>query len=125
MWFKLHSEGIMQGLANLWALLGSTADGAVKSGIGWVDEILQPVVDLLGKLLQPLLILVATAGIIYVIILGVNYSRAETSDKKDEAKKRIINAIVGFVITIVLLFLLYILIENMDDIIGWIQKGQV
>ena len=115
----------MQGLANLWALLGSTADGSVNSGIGWVDEILQPIVDLLGKLLQPLLILVATAGIIYVIILGVNYSRAETSDKKDEAKKRIINAIVGFVITIVLLFLLYILIENMDDIIGWIQKGQV
>lgn len=122
MWFKLHSEGIMQGLANIWALLGKND---VNSGIGWVDNILNPVVELLSTLLQPLLILVATAGIIYVVILGVNYARAETSDKKDEAKKRIINAVVGLVITIVLLFLLYILIDNMPTIINWIQGGNV
>jgi len=112
----------MQGLANIWALLGAKD---VNSGIGWVDNILNPVVELLSTLLQPLLILVATAGIIYVVILGVNYARAETSDKKDEAKKRIINAVVGLVITIVLLFLLYILIDNMPTIIGWIQGGNV
>ena len=122
MWFKLHSEGIMQGLANIWALLGAND---VNSGIGWVDNVLNPVVELLSTLLQPLLILVATAGIIYVVILGVNYARAETSDKKDEAKKRIINAVVGLVITIVLLFLLYILIDNMPTIINWIQGGNV
>ena len=63
--------------------------------------------------------------IIYVINLGVNYARAETSDKKDEAKKRIINAVVGLAITIVLLFLLYIVIEHMEDIVGWIQRGSV
>ena len=124
MWFKLHSEGIMQGLANIWALLGA-ADTNVNSGIGWVDNVLNPVVELLSTLLQPLLILVATAGIIYVVILGVNYARAETSDKKDEAKKRIINAVVGLVITIVLLFLLYILIDNMPKIIEWIQGRTV
>lgn len=112
----------MQGLANIWALLGKND---VNSGIGWVDNILNPVVELLSTLLQPLLILVATAGIIYVVILGVNYARAETSDKKDEAKKRIINAVVGLVITIVLLFLLYILIDNMPTIINWIQGGNV
>ena len=122
MWFKLHSEGIMQGLANIWALLGAND---VNSGIGWVDNVLNPVVELLSTLLQPLLILVATAGIIYVVILGVNYARAETSDKKDEAKKRIINAVVGLAITIVLLFLLYIVIENMGDIVQWIQSGSI
>ena len=114
----------MQGLANIWALMGS-ASSQVSSGIKWVDNILKPVVELLETLLQPLLILVATAGIIYVVILGVNYARAETSDKKDEAKKRIINAVVGLVITIVLLFLLFILIKNIDTIIGWIKGGSV
>lgn len=113
----------MQGLANLWALLGS--GNTIQTEVGWLNEVLNPVVNLLSILLEPLLILVATAGIIYVIILGVNYARAETSDKKDEAKKRIINAVVGLAITIVLLFLLYIVIENMGDIVQWIQSGSI
>lgn len=75
--------------------------------------------DLVEGLVWPLITLVFTAGLIYVIILGVQYAKAETSDKKDEAKKRIINACVGVVIMVLLLALLYWLL---GDGLGLIQS---
>ncbi|MBR7091175.1 MAG: hypothetical protein IKC79_01835, partial [Clostridia bacterium] len=57
----------------------------------WVND----VTDAIQAVLLPLLILLATAGIIYVIILGVNLARAESADKQKEAKQRMVNFIVA------------------------------
>ena len=62
--------------------------------------------------------MVISAGTIYAVVLGVNFARAETSDKREEAKKRLINAIIGIVIIFVLLLLLQILVANMDSILN-------
>ena len=43
---------------------------------------------------------IGAAGIIYAIVLGVNYIKAETPDKRKEAQSRLINAIVGVIIII-------------------------
>ena len=105
-------------------LLGSnqqTSD-ASKTGIGWLDNIIDPLKGIINAIIVPLLIIVATVGIIYAIVLGVNYAKAESSDQKEEAKKRIINVVVGAVLMIVLMLLLYLFINNAHTIVGWISE---
>ena len=68
----------------------------------WVGEI----VDAINTILYPLLILLATAGVIYAIILGVKLERAESADQQQEAKKRLVNFIIGLVAVIALILLM-------------------
>ena len=95
---------------------GAGAAGAPQAGEGWVQEIVNAVYKIVNKLVWPIMAIILTLGIIYVIILGVNYAKAETSDKKEEAKKRIINAVVGVVITLALIALIYVLLSNFQTI---------
>ena len=57
-------------------------------------------------------------------LFGVNFARAESSDKREEAKKRIINFVIGFVVTIVLLILLLLFVKFAPSIWGE-AKGYV
>ena len=84
----------------------------------WIDT----VTDAIKSVLLPLLILLATAGIIYVIILGVNLARAESADKQKEAKQRMVNFIVAIVVTIALVLLMYLVCEYLPD---WIEPRKV
>lgn len=86
------------------------------------NTILGPIVDILDAMLVPILIIIGTAGSIYAIILGVNFAKAESADKREEAKKRMINAIIGLVVTIVLLILLKIFTANAQTIANWINS---
>ena len=87
----------------------------------WWTNVVKPILDLLDSLLVPILIILGTAGSIYVIILGVQYSKAETSDKREEAKKRMINAVIGIVVMLVLLILLYLFTSNADKIFSGLK----
>lgn len=72
----------------------------------WVQDI----VNAVDTLLYPLLIVVGAAGMIYAVIIGVNMARADSAEKREEAKKKLINVIVGLAITIglILFFKLFI-----------------
>jgi Na+-driven multidrug efflux pump len=97
-------------------------------GINWDDpqyqeiKFLEPILEALNLILFPLMILVATAGSIYAVILGVNMAKAETADKREEAKKRIINAVLALVITIVLILLLQLFATNLPN---WITEETI
>ena len=73
---------------------------------GWLIQ----VVDAISYVLIPLLIIVGAAGTIYAVVLGVNMARADSTEKREEAKKRLINVIVGLAIMIglILFFILFI-----------------
>ena len=88
---------------------------------GWYKDALQPIIDLMNAALVPLLVIVGTAGSIYAVVLGVNYARAETTDKREEAKKRLINAVIGLVVMIVLLVIMWIFTEHVDTIVDAIR----
>ena len=79
---------------------------------------LKPIIEAIEAVLWPLLILVSTAGTIYAVILGVTMAKAETADKREEAKKRIINAVLALVITIVLILLLRLFVGELPNWIG-------
>ena len=88
----------------------------------WITNVLGPILDVLQAALLPLLIIIGTAGSIYAIILGVNFARAESADKREEAKKRMINAIVGIVVMIALLVILQLFVVNAGGIVQMIQN---
>ncbi len=88
----------------------------------WIKGIVTPIQDVVNLLLWPIITIIATVGVIYAIVLGVNYAKAESSDAKEEAKKRIINVVVGAVLGIVLMIVLYLLVTYAEDIVTWIQE---
>ena len=67
---------------------------------------LKPIVEVLDDLIIPITIIVAIAGAIWVIILGVKLARAETADKAKEAKGALIRVAVAIVASLVLVWLL-------------------
>ena len=97
-------------------------DTGITNPQSFYKRVFEPVVEILDAMLVPILILVGTAGSIYAIILGVNFSKAESADKREEAKKRMINAIIGLVVTILLLILLKLFTANAEAIATWINS---
>lgn len=81
-------------------------------------QFLKPILKVIDEAMIPILICVIAAGTIYAVILGINLAKAESSDKREEAKKRLINAIVGFGIIIVLIVVMYALAANIKNIVG-------
>ncbi|MDD3397237.1 MAG: hypothetical protein PHR96_01685 [Clostridia bacterium] len=73
---------------------------------GWVAT----VVEAINQVLWPILIVVGAAGSIYAVIIGVNMARADSTEKREEAKKRLVNVIVGLaiIIALILFFQLFI-----------------
>lgn len=69
-----------------------------------------PVVEAITTVLWPLLIVVSAAGLIYAVIIGVGMAKADSTEKREEAKKRLFNLLIGMAITIglILFFLLFI-----------------
>ena len=94
-------------------MMGYTAKYA-GTAYEWVDNLCSA----LESVLAPLLIIVATAGMIYAVVLGVNLARADSADKQQEAKKRLIYAIVGLVVIIVLIIFLKLFVAYSDHILG-------
>lgn len=92
-------------------------ESAYTSLSGNYDWLL-PIVKFLDGLLIPLTIIVAVAGAIWVIILGVQLARAESADKAQEAKKRLINVAVAIVAAIIFIWLLTWFAANIGTIFG-------
>ena len=76
---------------------------AIKTGINWLDVLISSVYNVIG----PILIVVAVAGIIYSIVVGVKFVKADSKDEREEAKQKLISVIIGIVVTFVLIALFY------------------
>ncbi|MBR1925986.1 MAG: hypothetical protein IJ837_03980 [Clostridia bacterium] len=90
---------------------------ASNSGL---SSVAKNIFDISKTVLVPIMVLVGVGGVFYSIYLGVNMARADSSDKREEAKKRMVNAIIGFVVIFVLVTLMYLFAANADSIFGGI-----
>jgi len=68
---------------------------------------LDPVYDMLKVLLPSAMGIVFAVGVIYGIVLGVQYSKASGAEEREKIKKRIISAVIGIVVIIALLGILF------------------
>ena len=71
-------------------------------------KIAQPVIDVCKTLVPVLLAVVGAVGMVWCILLGVKYAKAEDPQEHEKAKKSLINAIVGFVLIFILLVMLQV-----------------
>lgn len=69
----------------------------------WVNTL----TDAMTTVINPVLIVVATAGIIYAIWVGIKFVKAEDKSARDEAKQKLISVIVGIVVMGLLIALFY------------------
>lgn len=101
---------IMAGISSLginWDEVLGAEGSELRTKFGWVID----VVNAVYLVLVPILVIVGAAGMIYAIILGVNMARADSTEKREEAKKRLINVIVGVAIMIALILFCVLFIE--------------
>ena len=98
-------------------LIGSAAMLSLNTFAAAVDFqlVVQPVVDLLNSLTGPALMVVGAIGVLYSILLGVKYAKAEEPQEREKAKAHLKNAIIGFVLIFVLILVLNLLIPVLSD----------
>lgn len=65
---------------------------------------------------------IAAAGIVYAVILCVNFSKADSADKRKDALKRLYSAIFGLVIILLIIILMKIYVNNATNIASWINS---
>ena len=73
-----------------------------------LNQIVKPLLDVLGVVVPVLLGVVGSVGAIWVIFLGVKFARAEEPQEHEKAKNNLKHAIIGFVLIFVLLIALQI-----------------
>lgn len=100
----------------LFRLANLAVNLAADSGIDYTGKWapIKTIIDFIGSVLPYVLIVVATAGTIYAVVLGVNMAKADDAGKREEAKKRIVNFVIALVVTIVLILLLKLFADNVN-----------
>lgn len=63
-----------------------------------VAETAAKVNNILTTIAGPILSMLGSAAVIYAVVLGVQYAKAEDDGKRTEIKKRVVNAVIGIVI---------------------------
>ena len=105
-----------------WMLASGTSSGSGASeGTAGLSTLANQIFEYISYILIPILVVVGAAGIIYSVYLGVNLAKADSADKRQEAKSRMVNAIIGFVAIFVLVLLMYLFVSNVDAIFGWVE----
>ncbi|MBQ8749400.1 MAG: hypothetical protein IJZ29_02920 [Clostridia bacterium] len=115
--------GVMNFVYGMSNMMGALADKFQATIDSNPDEYggyqaLVPILELIDSALVPILIVLLSVATIYAVILGVNMARADSGEKREEAKKRLINFLIGAIIIIVLIAIIYALASNLDAILG-------
>lgn len=63
--------------------------------------------SVLKTIVGPCLSVIGSLGIIYIIVLGVQYAKSESDDKRAECKKRITNLTIGVIVMIIMITLMF------------------
>ena len=71
-----------------------------------LDPAVHPVLNLINKLVNPLLLIVGAGGVIFCIILGVKYATAEEPQEREKRKQALKTAIIGYLLIFVLVVIL-------------------
>ena len=67
-----------------------------------LGELSEQIKVILGIWVGPILTALGGVGAIYIVILGVQFAKSESEEKRAEAKKRMINLAVGVVLIMAL-----------------------
>ena len=86
------------------------------------NEMVSPIMELIQVFIPVILTLVATVGFIWCIVLGVKFAKATDPQEHEQAKKSLINAIVGFVLIFMLMLILNIAFPYFLEMVKDVSK---
>lgn len=101
------------------AFATSGGTGSATTGSQF-DTVVNPVIGLIDNVLGPLLAIVGALGAPYCVILGVRYAKAQEPQEREKAKSNLKNALIGFVLIFVMLVVLKLLMPVMQT---WVTKS--
>ena len=71
-----------------------------------LDPAVHPVLNLINKLVNPLMLLVGAGGVVFCIVMGVKYATAEEPQEREKRKQALKTAIIGYLLIFVLVVIL-------------------
>lgn len=71
-----------------------------------MEGVANKIADFLKSLFAPMIIIVGAVGMLYCVLLGVNFAKAEEPQDREKAKTHLKNAIIGYVLIFILVFAL-------------------
>ena len=80
------------------------------------DKVVNPVITLLNNLLGPFLGVVGAVGVLYCVLLGVKFAKAEEPQDREKARTHLKNAIIGFVLIVMLKI-------GMSVMLDWVKNS--
>jgi hypothetical protein len=80
-----------------------------------LDSVATPIVDLLTRLLTPILAIVSAGGAIFCVFLGIKYATAEEPQEKEKRKQALKTAIIGYLLIFILVVALKLSIGPLTD----------
>ena len=84
-------------------------------------ELVTTLAKIADWLIPVMMIIIGMAGSIYAIVLGVNYAKAESDEKKSEAKKKFLNALLGIGFGLLIMLIFMLILKNAGSINNWIM----
>lgn len=72
---------------------------AASTSIGWLNTLINAVIGVVN----PILIVACVAGIIYAVVVGIKFVKADDKSARDEAKQKLLHVIIGIVVTLILI----------------------
>ncbi|MBR1898823.1 MAG: hypothetical protein IJ825_08095 [Oscillospiraceae bacterium] len=114
---KKKIAGILAALALSASSLTSVAAFATGGSSGAdanLQEVANPIIDLVNQVFNVLIPVVGAIGAVYCIFLGIKFAKAEEPQEREKAKTHLKNAIIGFVLIFVLVGALRIAVPNLS-----------
>lgn len=82
------------------------------AAVNWITTIIEGI----NKILPAILAIALSVGMIYAVVVGILMIKADSKDKRDENKQRLINIAITIVAVIALIAIFYALR-------AWVQSG--
>ncbi|WP_242829337.1 Mbov_0395 family pilin-like conjugal transfer protein [Butyrivibrio sp. WCD3002] len=80
-----------------------------------------PIVEMLNKILAPLIMIVGALGAIWCVLLGVKLAKADEPQEREKAKMALKNAITGYLLIFILVVVLRLTI---GPLYTWMQANK-
>ncbi|MBQ7579542.1 MAG: hypothetical protein IJT25_03335 [Clostridia bacterium] len=87
-------------------------DGANSAGENLVNSAYETFKTVVSWVMPVIIGVVGLFAIIYAVILGVKYAKAEDTEKREEAKKHLVAAVIGVVVALVFVLIIWAVLNS-------------
>ncbi len=103
----------------------NATDGEISENIvsnDWFNNIFNSLLGLVNAMFVPLIIIVASLGTIFIVMVSVRMARSETAEDRDKNKKHLISIIIAVAATVLLMLIAQLFGGNANTLMDYIRN---